>query len=79
MHNALKMWIGSQLLVVRARLCLQTAIKCALPLSAETGILPQMGIDGVAGDIRGIARENHLRIPAESREKRFPPRKCPLQ
>jgi hypothetical protein len=48
------------------------------PLPAEAGILPQMSVHGVARYVRGLARENHLRIQAKSREERFPPRKCPF-
>ncbi len=58
---------------------LQTAIKRALPLSAETGIPPQMGVRGIAGNAGSLAREDHIRSSAKSREQRFPPRECPLQ
>jgi hypothetical protein len=79
LHNALKMWICSQLLLVCAIDFVETLAERMLPLSAEAGILPQMGVRGIARYVRGLAREDHLRIPAKSRKKRFAPRKYPWQ
>jgi len=57
---------------------IETLAERVFPSSAEASILAQMGVRGIPRYVRGLAREDHFRIPAKRRKERFPPRECPL-
>ena len=77
LHRPLEHRICLQFPIVRAVACLETLAERVFPSSAEAGILAQMGVRGIPRYVRGLAREDHLRIPAKRRKERFPPRECP--
>jgi hypothetical protein len=77
LHQPLKIRVCSQFPIERSIPRVQAAIKCALPLPSERCVFSQMGVRGIPRYVGSLAREDHLRIPAKRRKKRFPPRECP--